>query len=130
MCCTTRKGSAFAHRKFHIVGAFNDALNARDVDGMMRRMTGDCVFEHTYPAPDGTRYVGQSAVRAFWENFFAWSRNARIEIEEIFAANNRGVMRWTYRWTDSSGVEGHVRGVAVYRIENGLIAKKFSYVKG
>lgn len=53
-----------------LVRAFNDALNARDVDGMMRRMTQDCVFENTYPAPDGTRFEGQAAVRAFWQDFF------------------------------------------------------------
>ncbi|CAG1772762.1 partial limonene-1,2-epoxide hydrolase, partial [uncultured bacterium] len=36
-----------------LVTRFNDALNARDVDAMMRLMTDDCVFENTFPAPDG-----------------------------------------------------------------------------
>jgi len=115
-----------------LVRVFNDALNARDVDGMMRRMTQDCVFENTYPAPDGTRFEGQAAVRAFWQDFFQGARDARIEIQEIFAAENgaRCVMLWTYHWTDTQGAVGHVRGVDVYKIENGLIAEKLSYVKG
>jgi hypothetical protein len=39
-------------------------------------------------------------------------------------------MRWTYHWTDPSGTPGHVRGVDLYRLEDGLIAEKLSYVKG
>jgi limonene-1,2-epoxide hydrolase len=113
-----------------VVAAFNDALNARDVDGMMRRMTRDCVFENTYPAPDGTRFVGQDAVRTFWQEFFRDANDAHIDAEEIFACGKRVVMRWTYRWTEASGIAGHVRGVDIYRIENGLIAEKLSYVKG
>ena len=115
-----------------LVIAFNDALNARDVDGMMRRMTPDCVFENTYPAPDGTRYAGQAAVRAFWQEFFASARDARFEIQDIFASADgaRCVMLWTYHWTDTNGEAGHVRGADVYRIAHNLIAEKLSYVKG
>jgi hypothetical protein len=42
------------------------------------------------------------------------------------------VMRWTYRWIDTSGQSGHIRGVDVYRldVDQGLIAEKLSYVKG
>lgn len=109
---------------------FNDALNARDIDTMMSLLTTDCVFENTYPAPAGTRYAGQTAVREFWEDFFLGSSQARIEIEEIFGQNDRVVMRWTYRWTDRSGQSGSIRGVDVYRVRDGLIAEKLSYVKG
>ena len=114
----------------HIVRRFNDALNARDIDGMLRLMTPDCVFENTDPPPDGTRYQGQAEVRAFWERFFQGSAQAAIEIEEIFASGERCVMRWIYRWTDLRGQPGHVRGVDVYRLAQGLIAEKLSYVKG
>lgn len=69
-------------------------------------------------------------VRAFWEEFFRAAPHARLEVKEIFACAGRCVMRWTYRWTDAHGAAGHVRGVDVYRIENGLIAEKLSYVKG
>jgi uncharacterized protein (TIGR02246 family) len=113
-----------------IVLRFNDALNARDLDGMMALMTPDCVFENTYPPPDGARYQGQAAVRAFWEQFFQASTAATVEPEELFAAGNRCVMRWVYRWVDAAGTPGHVRGVDLYTIAEGLIAAKHSYVKG
>ena len=114
-----------------LVIRFNEALNAGDVDGMMNLMTGDCVFENTDPAPDGTRYTGQAAVRAFWEEFFRSSRQPRIEIEEIFAQGERCVMRWRYSWGgEQPGEAGHVRGVDIYKVREGRIAEKLSYVKG
>ena len=109
---------------------FNEALNAQDIDSMMQLMTEDCIFENTDPAPDGTRYEGQASVRAFWEEFFRASRQPRIEIEEIFAAGDRCVMRWIYSWLDEQGFPGHVRGVDIYKLRDGLIAEKLSYVKG
>ncbi len=113
-----------------LVVRFNDALNAGDVDAMMRLMSADCVFENTVPAPDGTRFAGQQAVRAFWELFFRGSRSPHIDIEEVFAMGERCVMRWVYSWLDSAGSRRHVRGVDVYRVRAGLIAEKLSYVKG
>lgn len=113
-----------------IVLAFNEALNRRHIEGMTALLTPFTVFENTYPAPNGTRYVGLQGVQAFWEDFFLSSASSRIEVEEIFAAENRCVMRWTYHWTDLEGKNGHVRGVDIYRIEDGLIAEKLSYVKG
>ncbi|GAP16120.1 ketosteroid isomerase-related protein [Longilinea arvoryzae] len=116
--------------------AFNDALNAANVDAMLACMTEDCVFENTYPPPDGERFEGRAAVRGFWKFFFSSSRSAHIEIEEIFSAGEpstegeRVVMRWRYSWTDEHGQAGHVRGLDLYRMENRLIAEKLSYVKG
>jgi ketosteroid isomerase-like protein len=113
-----------------LIAAFNLALNERDLDGMMRRMTADCVFENTDPPPDGSRFEGARAVRAFWQEFFTGSRSSTIEIEDLFGHAGRYTMLWTYHWIDNQGQPGHVRGVDVYRVENGLIAEKLSYVKG
>jgi ketosteroid isomerase-like protein len=113
-----------------VVIEFNDAFNRHDVAAMMNRMSEDCVFENTSPAPDGTIYTGKEAVTKFWEGFFAESPRAHITIEEIFSAGQRCIMRWTYTWIDASGNEGRVRGVDVFQIRDGLICEKFSYVKG
>jgi predicted SnoaL-like aldol condensation-catalyzing enzyme len=104
---------------------FNEALNRHDVAGMMQLMTDDCLFENTDPAPDGAVYKGKEAVTQFWQDFFRDSPNAHIEIEEIFGVGLRCVMRWRYEWGD-----GHVRGVDLYRLKDGLIGEKLSYVKG
>lgn len=109
---------------------FNDAFNRHDVAGMMQLMSDDCVFENTYPAPDGTRYSGKEAVTQFWQGFFHDSPQAHIEIEEIFGLGTRCIMRWKYSWVDASGNKGHVRGVDVFQVKDGFISEKLSYVKG
>jgi predicted SnoaL-like aldol condensation-catalyzing enzyme len=113
-----------------VVLAFNDAFNCHDVPDMMLRMSEDCVFENTHPAPDGTVYQGKEAVTAFWQDFFRQSPQAHIAIEEIFHMGERCIMRWKYTWMDEQGQKGHVRGVDVFRVRDGLIAEKLSYVKG
>lgn len=112
-----------------VVERFNEAFNRHDVDAIMRCMTADCVFENTRPAPDGTRLVGQAAVRRFWEEFFARSPHARFETEDLFAAGDRCIVQWTYHWV-RDGQAGHVRGVDLFRVQDGQVAEKFSYVKG
>lgn len=109
---------------------FNEAFNRHDVAGMMKLMSDDCVFENTAPAPDGTVYSGKDAVTRFWQGFFRESPQAQIEIEEIFGFGNRCIMRWRYHWVDEAGEKGHVRGVDIFKVEDGFISEKFSYVKG
>ncbi|HLA97781.1 MAG TPA: nuclear transport factor 2 family protein [Anaerolineales bacterium] len=113
-----------------VVLEFNEAFNRHDVAGMMSLMSEDCVFENTNPAPDGVAYSGKEAVTQFWREFFNQSPHAHIKIEEIFGLGNRCVMRWRYEWVDEAGKKGHVRGVDVFQVKDGLISEKLSYVKG
>ena len=110
--------------------AFNEAFNRHDVDGMISLMSEDCIFENTNPAPDGTVYKGKEAVTKFWQDFFRESPHAHIEIEEIFGLGMHCVMRWRYEWVDAAEAKGHVRGVDVFKLKDGLICEKLSYVKG
>ncbi len=109
---------------------FNQAFNRHDVAEMMALMSDDCVFENTDPAPDGAVYSGKEVVTQFWQDFFRESPHAHIEIEEIFGFGERCIMRWNYSWIDLEGEKGHVRGVDIYRVRNGSIIEKLSYVKG
>ena len=113
-----------------LVLAFNEAFNRHDAVGMMQLMSEDCVFENTTPAPDGTVYSGKEAVTQFWLDFFLESPQAHIEIEEIFGLGERCIMRWRYKWVDTAGNEGNVRGVDIFRVRENLIHEKFSYIKG
>ena len=114
-----------------VVDRFNGAFGRGDVDAVMALMTEDCLFENTYPPPDGERHVGQAAVRHFWERFFASTETPAFETEEVFAAGGRVVCRWRFSWgTPSGAASGHVRGVDVFRVREGKVAEKLSYVKG
>ena len=112
------------------IEAFNDALNRHDVDAVMALMTEDCVFENTYPPPDGERFTGQAAVRDFWEGLIRDSPSAHFETEELFASGDRCTTRWRYRYTNADGSTGHIRGADIFRVRDGKVAEKLSYVKG
>jgi ketosteroid isomerase-like protein len=107
------------------VARFNAAFDRHDVDGVMAAMTDDCLFENTGPAPDGERYQGAGPVREFWEQFFQSNPGANFVAEEQFGAGDRCVVRWRYDWGT-----GHVRGVDIFRVRDGLVAEKLCYVKG
>ena len=109
---------------------FNEAVNQHNLDRTMEMMTENCVFDNTYPPPDGEKFVGQTRVRAFSKKFFETSRQAHFGFEETFASGERGFVRWLCRWENSDGTTGHIRGVDIFTIKAGKVAEKFSYVKG
>lgn len=113
-----------------LIQQFHDAFNHHDVDLIMTLMTEDCLFENTYPPPDGTRLEGAAAVRAYWQEFFQQSPQAHFAVEDLFACAERAVIRWRYSWLGSDGSAGHIRGVDIFRVRDGKVAEKLSYVKG
>lgn len=130
MTTTTSESDATTRETLAVIERFNAAFNAHDVDAVMALMTDDVLFENTQPPPDGERLVGQAAVRGFWERFFAGSPHAHFTTEDIFAGGDRAAVGWRYTWRDSAGVEGHIRGVDLFRIRDGKVAEKRAYVKG
>jgi len=107
-----------------VVDRFNAAWAAHDLDAALALTGADCVFESTSPAPDGERHVGIDAIRLAWAGIFA-DLDSRFTVEDSYAAGDRVVQRWTYSWGD-----GHVRGVDLIRVRDGLVVEKFAYVKG
>jgi len=106
-----------------IVAAFGDACNTHDVDAALNLCTNDVVFESTTP-PDGERVAGHASLRQIWEPIFE-NPATHVEAEETIVAGDRVVQRCRYSWG-----EGHVRAIDVYRIRDGKVAEKLSYVKG
>jgi ketosteroid isomerase-like protein len=117
-------------RALAAVDAFARAFAAHDVEAVMACMTEDCVFENTTPAPDGERMTGAAAVAAFWRQFFVSTPSAQFRTEEAFAAGERVVVRWKFEWDEGPENRGHVRGVDLFRVRDGLVAEKLAYVKG
>jgi ketosteroid isomerase-like protein len=107
-----------------IVGRFNQAWNSHDLAAALALTTDDCVFEATAPAPDGARAQGRAELEVAWEPIFA-DTTSHFTTEEAFAAGDRVVARWRYDWSG-----GHVRGVDVIKVRDGLVAEKLAYVKG
>lgn len=107
-----------------VVETFGAAWSAHDLDGALALVSEDCVFDATGPAPDGVRHVGPDAIRTAWKAIFD-DVNSKFEPEETFAVGDRVVQLWRYEWDG-----GHVRGVDVFKVRDGKVVEKFSYVKG
>jgi ketosteroid isomerase-like protein len=107
-----------------VVESFGAAWAKHDLDGALALVSDDCIFDATGPAPDGTRCEGVEAIRAIWKPIFDNS-SSRFEAEETFHAGDRVVQRWCYHFDG-----GHVRGVDLFRVRDGKVAEKLSYVKG
>ncbi len=112
-----------------VVQRWGEAVNRQDVDAVMALMSDDCVFDSSYPEPDGTRYEGQAAIRAVWEQFFRASPHSVFEAEEISGAGDRCIFRWVHRWIDDDGRPAHSRGIDVMRVREGKVAEKLVYYK-
>lgn len=107
-----------------VVSAFGEAWSDHDLESTLALVTDDIVFDATGPAPDGKRHEGRDAARIAWRPIFD-DDSSHFETEEVFAAGDRVVQRWRYSWVD-----GHIRGVDLFRVQGGLVAEKLSYVKG
>jgi ketosteroid isomerase-like protein len=107
-----------------VVEAFGTAWADHDLEAALAMVSDDCVFDATGPAPDGTRCVGIDAIRAAWAPIFD-DPSSHFEEEEIFHAGDRIVQRWRYTFQG-----GQVRGVDLFRVRDGKVAEKLSYVKG
>jgi ketosteroid isomerase-like protein len=107
-----------------VITLFGKAWAEHDLDAALAMLTDDCVFDATGPAPDGTRCVGVAAIAAAWKPIFD-DPGSRFEEEEILVAGDRVVQRWRYEFDG-----GHVRGVDLFRVRDGKVSEKLSYVKG
>lgn len=107
-----------------VVERFNQAWNSHDLSAAVALIADDCIFEATAPAPDGARAQGRAELASAWPPIFA-DTTSRFTTEEAFAAGDRVVVRWRYDWAG-----GHVRGVDVIRVRDGLVAEKLAFVKG
>jgi hypothetical protein len=93
-------GDCRFHRAF-------EAHRPEDLDDLIGE---GCVLENTAPAPDGARYEGRQACLNFWKGV-ASSANLVFEAEEIWASDDRGIIRWQLRWGESK--TDRIRGVNV-----------------
>lgn len=110
-----------------VVQRFNEAFLRHDPSLLLELVAEDCVIENTQPAPEGSRQVGREACLAVWHELAA-ARETQFELEEVFVAGERAIIRWRYRWGD--GGSDSVRGVNVIRVHDGSIVEALGYVKG
>ncbi len=110
-----------------VIQIFNDAFQQHDPALLPTLVARDCVIENTQPAPNGSRHVGREACLEVWQGLAA-SRETRFDLEDVFVAGERAIIRWRYWWGKDEG--NSVRGVNLMRVRDGLIVEAMGYVKG
>ena len=108
-----------------IMRRFNEVFLRHDPTELKNLIAEQCVIEKIGPAPDGDRCVGREACIALWEGI-ATEPGTHFDLEEVFAAGDRAIIRWRY-WP--SEVQS-VRGVNLRRVRDSLIVEAMGYVKG
>ena len=110
-----------------IMERFNRAFEAHRPEDLDDLIGEGCVLENTTPAPDGARYEGREACLSFWKGI-ASSANLVFEAEEIWASEDRGIIRWQLHWSEQEA--DRVRGVNIMRVRGGKIVEGLGYMKG
>lgn len=109
---------------------FAAAWNRHDCDALLAMVTDDCVFETAQGAhAHGDRFAGKAELRAAFSRVWETFPDARWEEDTHVVAGSRGFSEWTFRGTDRSGRKVEVRGVDVFTLRDGLIAKKDTFRK-
>lgn len=113
-----------------LLTAFAAAWNRHDLEGLLALVTEDCVFETAAgPEAHGARHQGKPALReAFPAAWRIWP-DARWDAPVHVPAGDRAFSEWTFRGTDREGRATEVRGVDLFEIRDGLIARKDTYRK-
>lgn len=112
-----------------VVTRFENGFNARDLDATMTDMTEDAVFEHVAPPGKSIgRFEGRDAVRAVFASLDEHFPNFDLRATEIFAQGDRATCRWEIEWDGPDGGRAHARGVDVFRMRDGMIAEKLTYM--
>ncbi len=110
--------------------SFAEAFNRHDLDGIMAHMTEDCVFYRSSgPHAYGTKYEGQAAVRAGFEDVMRTVRGVRFDPIRHAVFGDRGISEWTMSGTLADGSRVELRGLDLFEFRDGKIAVKDSYLK-
>jgi ketosteroid isomerase-like protein len=119
--------SATRQTTSEVIQRFNDAFQRHDSTALSELIAPDCIIENSTPAPNGSRHVGKKACLELWGRL-ATSPDLHFDIEEVFVAGERSIIRWRLHWGE--GESNSVRGVNVMRVRDGLIVEALGYSKG
>ncbi len=112
--------------------AFLDCFNRHDVEGIVDYFAGDGVFDTTSgTGPSGVRVEGREAVAAYFSNMFQAIPDIHFgeDAHWLSADGSRGTSEWTLTGTNPDGSRLHVRGCDLFRLRQGQIVLKDSYLK-
>ncbi len=109
---------------------FAQAFNRHDLDGVMSRMSPDCVFLTAVgPEPEGLRFEGQAAARAAFEKVIADMPDVQWNDPVHIISGERAVTEWRFTCTTPDGSRKDVEGLDVFHLRDGKISVKSTFRK-
>lgn len=109
---------------------FAQCFNRHDLDGVMARMTEDCIFlSAAGPEPEGIRFEGQDAVRAAFAKVIADMPDVQWNDPVHIIDGDRAVSAWRFTCTMPDGTKKDVDGLDVFRLRDGKIWVKSTFRK-
>ena len=109
---------------------FAQAFNRHDLDGVMSRMTDDCVFlTAAGPAREGARFEGQAAVRQAFADFIAERPDVQWNDPVHVIDGDRAITEWRFTCTDPDGRSQDVSGLDVFHLRDGKVWIKSTFRK-
>jgi uncharacterized protein (TIGR02246 family) len=118
------------HATWQLLEDFAQAFNRHDLDGVMSRMTDDCVFlTAAGPEPAGVRFEGQAAVRAAFAKVIADMPDVQWNDPVHIINGDRAVTEWRFTCTMPDGAKKDVDGLDVFHLRGGKIWIKSTFRK-
>jgi ketosteroid isomerase-like protein len=116
--------------KWDLLEGFAQAFNRHDLDGVMSRMTDDCVFlTAAGPEPEGHRIEGQAAVRASFAKAIADMPDVQWNNPVHTIDGDQAMTEWRFTCTNPDGSKKDVEGLDVFRLKDGKIWTKSTFRK-
>jgi hypothetical protein len=81
----------------------------------------------TFAEPGQSKITAEVVGRFITACRLATAPGAEFDLEEVFVAGDRAVIRWRYRWGQDESQS--VRGVNVMRVRDGVIVEALGYSK-
>ena len=112
-----------------------EAMNRKDLPGVMRFWADDGVFEFPGHTPISGRIVGKPAIEAWFRRYFDRMASVRFTVRRAGIANPVGLtysntlyIEWDVDLTSVDGVTIHTSGVGVYTVRRGKLISVKDYV--
>jgi ketosteroid isomerase-like protein len=104
------------------------ALDRKDLRTFMRGWADDAVFEFPGHSAISGRFVGKSAIEAWWRRWFARMQAVHFAVKRVGLANpftlsivNTVFVEWTADVTTKDGLSAHAEAVSVMCIRRGKV---------
>jgi ketosteroid isomerase-like protein len=110
-----------------VIDRLQRAMNEHDLDAFLACMHED--YRSEQPAHPERGFGGREQVEKNWSAMFAGIRDFRAELIDMVVQDETAWTEWRWTGTRADGSALDVRGVTLFRVEDGLITAGRLYME-